>query len=92
MLQDVLSYGNGEHGGTVPIIPSQPRTKERSLKLPVQQELPVIYVAQRKSPNNPVVHSLLLDSEGSVTDATEKDIVWLFLSKDMSSAGENVPC
>ena len=72
MLQEVLSDDNGEHGGTVPIIPSQPRIKERSLKLPVQQELPVCYVAQKKSPNIPVVQSLLPDNEGSVTDAAKR--------------------
>ena len=34
---------------------------------------------------------MLPDSEGSVIDAAEKDIVWLFMRKDMSSAGQNVP-
>ena len=29
--------------------------------------------------------------EGSIIEATEKDIVWLFLRKDMTSAGQNVP-
>ena len=50
MLQEVLSDGTGEHGGSVPVVPSQPRTKERTLNLPVQQELPGCYVGQRKSP------------------------------------------
>ena len=78
---------------TVPVVPSQPRTKERTLNLPVQQELPGCYVGQRKSPKtkNPAVHKVLPDSEGSVIDAAEKDIVWLFMRKDMSSAGQNVP-
>ena len=34
---------------------------------------------------------MLPDSEVSVIDAAEKDIVWLFMRKDMSSAGQNVP-
>ena len=34
---------------------------------------------------------MLPDSKGSVIDAAEKDIVWLFMRKDMSSAGQNVP-
>lgn len=91
MLQEVLVDDNEEHGGTVPIAPSLERTKERSLNLPVQQELPVCYVGQRKSPNYPFAHTVLPDSEESVVDATDKDIVWLFMRKDMSSTGQNVP-
>ena len=91
VLQEVLSDDTGEHGGSVPVVPSQQRTKEGTLNLPVQQELPGCYVGQRKSPKNPAVHKVLPDSEGSVIDAAEKDIVWLFIRKDMSSAGQNVP-
>ena len=57
MLQEVLSDDYGEHGDTVPVVPSQPRTKERTLNLSVQQELPGCYVGQRKSPKNPAVNS-----------------------------------
>ena len=91
MLQEVLSDDTEEHGGIVPIAPTLERTKERTLNLPVQQELPGCYVGQRKSPNYPVVHNVLPDSDGSIIEATEKDIVWLFLRKDMTSAGQNVP-
>ena len=91
MLQEVLSDHPDEHGGSVPIVPSQPRTKERTLNLPAQQELPGCYVGQRKSPKNPAVHRVLPDSEGSVIDAAEKDMVWLFIRKDMSSVGQIVP-
>ena len=91
MLQEVLTGVTKEHGGTVPIAPSLERTKERSLNLPVQQELPVCYVGQRKSPNYPVVHMVLPDSEGSVTDAADKDIVWLFMRNEISSTGQTVP-
>ena len=91
MLQEVLSDDTGEHGGSVPVVPSQPRTKVRTLNLPVQQELPGCYVGQRKSPKNPAVHKVLPDSAGSVIDAAEKDIVWLFIRKDMPSVGQNVP-
>ena len=91
MQQEVLADDSEEHGGTVPIAPTLERTKERSLNLTVQQELPVCYVGLRKSPNYPVVHTVLPDSEGSVIDAAEKDIVWLFTRKDMSSVGQSVP-
>ena len=63
MLQEVLSDDYDEHGGTVPVVPSQPRIKERTLNLPVKQELPGCYVGQRKSPKNPAVHKVLPDSE-----------------------------
>ena len=71
MLQEVLSDDYGGHGGTVPVVPSQPRTKERTLNLPVQQELPGCYVGQRKSQKHLAVHKVLPDSEGSVIDAAE---------------------
>ena len=34
---------------------------------------------------------MLPDSEGSVIDAAEKGIFWLFIRNYMSSAGQNVP-
>ena len=81
MLQEVSADYTEEHGGT----------RDHSLNLLVQQELPVCYVCQRKCPNYPVVHMVLPDSDGSVRDTADKGIVWMFMRKDMSSAGQNVP-
>ena len=86
LLREVLSDHLDEHGDSVPIAPSQSRTKERTLNLPVKQELPGCYVGQRK-----ITKIQLYIECYQVIDAAEKDLVWLFIRKDLSSVGQIVP-
>ena len=90
-LQEVLSDNTDDHGGTVPADPSIPRTKERSLNMPVQQDLPGCYVGQRKRPNYPAVYTVFPGCERSVTNASENDITWLLMTNDMSPTGQEIP-
>ena len=47
----------------------------------------------KEKAQNPAVHKVLPDSEGSVIDAAEKGIFWSFIRNYtcVSSAGQNVP-
>lgn len=91
MIQEVQTDGSEDHGGTVPVVPLVPRSRERSIKLSVQEQLPDCYVGQRKSPSYPVTNRVYPGSEGSVKLAIEKSIVWLFIRIDSSAADQEVP-
>ena len=52
----------------------------------VKQELPGCYVGQRK-----ITKIQLYIECYQVIDAAEKDLVWLFIRKDLSSVGQIVP-
>ncbi|KAL5013682.1 hypothetical protein ScPMuIL_007952 [Solemya velum] len=88
MIQEVLTEDNG---GTVHDVPSIPRSRERSLKMSVQEELPDCYVGQRKSPSYSVTNRVYPGSEGSLKLAKEKSILWLLIRIYSSAANQEVP-
>ncbi|MCG7882443.1 MAG: hypothetical protein JAY96_12745 [Candidatus Thiodiazotropha endolucinida] len=91
MMQEILTGDMEEHGGTVPDIPSLPRTKEKSLKLRVEEELPDCFVGQRKSPSYTSTKKLYPGSEGTVKTASESNMIWMILRASKSVTGQEVP-
>ena len=90
MMQEILSGMTEDHGGEIPEVPEIPRSKDNSLNIPIQEELPDCYVGQRKSPSYPVNERIYPGSEGSVELSAVKEMTWLFLRKERSAFGQEV--
>ena len=88
MMQEILK--TEDHGVEIPEVPEIPRSKDRSLNIPIQEELPACYVCQRKSPSYPVNERIYPGSEGSVELSAVKEMTWLFLRKERSVFGQEV--
>lgn len=82
MMQEIVSRESVAHGGTVESLPEMPRTKDRSLNLRIQEELPDCFIGTRKSPVIPVTYYLLPGSESSLEMAAFKDFFWVILRCD----------
>ena len=90
MMQEILSGVTEDHGGEIPEVPEIPRSKDRFLNIPIQEELPDCFVGQRKSQSYPVNERIYPDSEGSVELSAVKEMTWLFLRKEMSAFGQEL--
>ena len=84
MMQEVLVDDSVNHGGSLPELPSIPRTKDRSLVAPIGQELLHRYVGQRKSPGYKVNQRVYPGCEGSIEISNNRNALWVLLRNDKS--------
>ena len=91
MLQDIQASELTEAGGSTPKLPAMQRTKESSVKLTPQEELPECYVSQRKCPSYPVTNTVYPGSQGSVSVSMKKDITWLLLRLKNTHLEQEIP-
>ncbi|KAL4233685.1 hypothetical protein ACF0H5_008366 [Mactra antiquata] len=91
MMQDVVINDTEAYGGSIFDIPGVTRSKDRSLNLPVGEELLDCFISQRKSPCYPVNKNHFEGSIDAIQLSDNSHMTWVLLRQFISASGQKVP-
>lgn len=91
MLQEIISNEPTDQVGVTVEMSSFKKSKNISLNMPVSEELPPIYIGERRSPGMSIRNRNYQGDEESLQLSTQKDLTWVLVRHYRSKFGQQVP-